>query len=62
MSFLLFLLDVPAHGERIASDPWVPLLLLILAVFVLAVGFSGGLVFLLIWLKRRKLKASGEGT
>ncbi len=60
MTLLLFLFDVPTHGERIASDPWVPLILLLVAVFVLAVGFSAGLVFLLIWLKRRKLKATSE--
>lgn len=56
MALLLLLLDVPMNSERIARDPWVPLILLLVIVFVLAVGFAGGLVFLLIWLKRRKLK------
>lgn len=57
MTFLLLLLfDVPLQSERIVRDPWVLLILLLLIVFVLAVGFAGGLVFLLIWLKRRKLK------
>ena len=63
MSLLLlsFLLDVPLNSERIARDPWVPLILLLVIVFVLAVGFAGGLVFLLIWLKRRKLKQAATG-
>ncbi len=43
----------------VAPDPvnplsWGPLLLLLVVVMVLAVGFAGALVFLLIWLKRRK--------
>ena len=54
--FLLLLLDVPANSERIVQDPWVSLVLLLVIVFVLAVGFAAGLVFLLIWLKRRKLR------
>lgn len=60
MSLLLLLLDVPANSERIASDPWVPLIFLLLVVFVLAVGFAGGLVVFLIWYKRRKLKQAAE--
>lgn len=56
MRFLLLLLDVPAPSERVIQEPWVPLILLLLAVFVLAVGFAGGLVVFLIWYKRRKLK------
>jgi hypothetical protein len=63
--FLLFLLDVPLQSERIARDPWVPLILLLVIVLVLAVGFAGGLVVFLIWFKRRKLKqaaAAGEVT
>lgn len=54
--FFFFLLDVPLQSERIARDPWVMLVLLLLIVFVLAVGFAGGLVVFLIWFKRRKLK------
>ena len=63
MSLLLlsFLLDVPLNSERIARDPWVALIPLLVIVFVLAVGFAGGLVFLLIWLKRRKLKQAVTG-
>lgn len=56
MSSLLFLLDVPLNSERVAQTPWGALILLLVIVFVLAVGFAAGLVFLLIWLKRRKLK------
>ncbi len=56
MRFLTLLLDVPPPSERVAQDPWVPLILLLLVVFVLAVGFAGGLVVFLIWFKRRKLK------
>jgi hypothetical protein len=47
---LLLLLDVspdPVH-------PWGALIVLLAIVFVLAVSFTSGLVFLLIWLKRRK--------
>jgi hypothetical protein len=62
VSLLLLLLDLPLQQpERIARNPWVPLILMLLVVFVLAVGFAGGLVFLLIWLKRRKLKQAATG-
>ena len=63
MSFLLlsFLFDVPLNSVRIARDPWVPLILLLVVVFVLALGFAGGLVFLLVWFKRRKLKQAATG-
>ena len=54
MNSLLFLFDVaPAP---LGGVPWQALVLLLVIIFVLAVGFSAGLVFLLIWLKRRKLK------
>lgn len=60
MISLLFLLDVaPAP---VGGDPWVTLILLLVIVFVLAVGFAAGLVFLLIWLKRRKLKQAAESS
>jgi hypothetical protein len=58
--FFLFLLDVPLQSDRIARDPWVMLVLLLLIVFVLAVGFAGGLVVFLIWFKRRKLKQEAK--
>jgi hypothetical protein len=48
---LFLLLDVPADPVRVVS--WGPLILLLVIVFVLAVSFTAGLVFLLIWLKRR---------
>lgn len=54
MSFL-FLLDVPTYGP-VPQTPWGALILLLVIVFVLAVAFAAGLVFLLIWLKRRKIK------
>jgi putative copper export protein len=56
MSFL-FLLDVPTYGPA-PQTPWGVLILLLVIVFVLAVAFAAGLVFLLIWLKRRKIKNS----
>ena len=52
MSLLLLLLD--ARVEPVSPVPWGPLILLLVIVFVLAVGFVVGLVALLIWLKRRK--------
>jgi len=49
---LLLLLDVsPAPVHPV---PWGALIVLLVIIFVLAVSFSAGLVFLLIWLKRRK--------
>lgn len=54
MISLLFLLDVAPNPVSVV--PWGALILLLVIVFVLAVGFVAGLVFLLIWLKRRKLK------
>lgn len=55
MSSLLFLMDAspnPLGGSSAA------LILLLAIVFVLAVSFTAGLVFLLIWLKRRKVSSS----
>jgi len=49
---LFLLLDVPAEPSHIVS--WGALILLLVIVFVLAVSFTAGLVFLLIRLKRRK--------
>ncbi|HEV7473323.1 MAG TPA: hypothetical protein VGN90_04685 [Pyrinomonadaceae bacterium] len=53
---LVVFLDVPADPVHVVS--WGPLLLLLAVVFVLAVSFAAGLVFLLIWLKRRKASSS----
>ena len=56
MSCLLLLLDV-APGPVEAGSLGVVILLFVV-IMGLAVAFAGGLVFLLIWLKRRKTKAS----
>lgn len=54
----LFLLDVPA--DPVSNPlPWAALIALLLVVFVLAVAFVASLVFVLIRVKRRKLKAAG---
>ena len=58
MSRLILLLDVPA--DPVSPLPWGALILLLVIVFVLAVGFVAGLVVLLIWLKRRKLKEAAS--
>jgi len=60
VTLLLFLWDVPLQSERIARDPWVPLILVSMIALVLATGFAAGLVFFLIWFKRRKLKQAAE--
>ena len=52
----MFLLDVPPDPVHVVS--WGPLILLLVIVFVLAVSFMAGLVFLLIWLKRRKANSA----
>ncbi|MEP6818227.1 MAG: hypothetical protein ABJA18_01755 [bacterium] len=54
MGLLLLLLD--ARVDPVSPVPWGALMLLLVIVFVLAVGFVAGLVVLLIWLKRRKAK------
>jgi hypothetical protein len=48
----VLLLDVSPDPVR--ALPWGALILLLAIVFVLAVSFTAGLVFLLIWLKRRQ--------
>jgi flagellin-like protein len=53
MNFL-FLFDVPP--DPVSAVPWGALIVLLAIVFVLAVAFVAGLVFLLIRIKRRKLK------
>jgi hypothetical protein len=52
MSCLLGLMDV--SPDPVGAGSWGVLILLLVIVLVLAVGFAGGLVVLLIWLKRRK--------
>ena len=56
METVFLFLDVRADPVNVVS--WGPLLLLLAIVFVLAVAFAAGLVFLLIWLKRRKAGSS----
>jgi hypothetical protein len=53
---LLLVFDVAPEPVSVVS--WGPLLLLLAIVFVLAVSFAAGLVFLLIWIKRRKVSSS----
>lgn len=53
---LLLLLDVPR--DPVHPLPWGALVVLLMIVFVLAVSFVAGLVFLLIRLKRRKAGSS----
>ena len=55
---LLLLLDLRADPVGVGS--WGVLALLLVIVFVLAVSFTGGLVFLLIWLKRRRVSSSQQ--
>ena len=52
MSSLLMLLDV--RVAPVSPLPWGALVLLLVVVFVLAVGFTAGIVVQLIWLKRRQ--------
>jgi hypothetical protein len=49
---LLLLMDVAP--DPVHPLPWGALVVLLAIVFILAVSFVAGLVFLLIWLKRRK--------
>jgi hypothetical protein len=53
---VLFLLDV--SPDPLHSTSWASLIVLLAIIFVLAVSFAGGLVFLLIWLKRRRKAGS----
>jgi len=58
---ILFLLDAAADPGGVV--PWGALIVLLGVVFILAAGFMVGLVFLLIRVKRRKLKqAEMEGS
>jgi len=49
---VLLLLDVAP--DPVHPIPWGALIVLLAIVFVLAVSFVAGLVFLLIWFKRRR--------
>ena len=60
MSYLFLLLD--ARADPVSPVPWGPLILLLVIVFVLAVGFVTGLVALLIWFKRRKAREVGASS
>ena len=53
---LVLLLDV--RRDPVRSIGWAELIVLLAIVFVLAVAFVAGLVFLLIWFKRRKAGSS----
>ena len=60
MSPLFLLLDVRA--DPVSPVPWGALILLLVIVFVLAVGFVAGLVALLIWFKRRETKEAAASS
>ena len=60
MSSLFLLLD--ARADPVSPVPWGALILLLVIVFVLAVGFVAGLVALLIWFKRRKTKEAAASS
>jgi hypothetical protein len=56
VNYFLLLLDV--RPEPVGQMSWGPLILLLGIVLVLSVGFASGLIFFLIWLKRRKQRSS----
>ena len=60
MSILFLLFDVRA--DPVSPVPWGALILLLVIVFVLAVGLVAGLVALLIWFKRRKTKETAASS
>ena len=53
MNLLLLWLDVPPPGP-VQSAGWGVIIALLAVILVLSVAFAGGLVFLLIRMKRRK--------
>jgi uncharacterized iron-regulated membrane protein len=48
----MLLLDV--RVDPVSPVPWGGLIVLLVIIFVLAVGFTAALIALLIWLRRRK--------
>jgi hypothetical protein len=54
---LALLLWLDARPDPVHSLPWRALIVLLAIVFCLAVSFAAGLVFLLIWIKRRKAES-----
>lgn len=56
MTWFLLFLDV--SPEPVGDLAWGPLILLLAVVLILSVVLVAGLIFLLIWLKRRKLNNS----
>jgi hypothetical protein len=56
MSCLLLLMDVAPNPVETGS--FAVVILLLVVIMGLAVAFAAGLVFLLIWLKRRKTKVT----
>ncbi len=56
MSCLLLFLDV--RVDPVSPVPWGALIVLLVIVFMLAVGITAGVVVLLIWLKRNKSKVT----
>ena len=58
MNQLAFLFDV--RTDPVGGLPWGALIVLLGIVFVLAVGFVGAIVAILIWYKRRRTQRSVE--
>ena len=58
MNCTLLLFDV--RVDPVSAVPWTALIVLLAIVFVLAVGFVAGVVGLLIWFKRRKVKEASS--
>jgi hypothetical protein len=52
LGLVLLMLDVAP--DPVHPIPWGALIVLLAIIFVLAVSFVAGLVFVLIWLKRRR--------
>ena len=52
----LLLMDV--SPDPVGAGSWGLVVLLLGIIMILAIAFAGGLVFLLIWLKRRKMRAA----
>lgn len=54
ISEVLLMVFVDVRPDPVSAVSWGPLVLLLVLVFILAVSFAAGLVFLLIRLKRRQ--------